>query len=126
MIWSPDGAEEHELFAWLRGPYRNLGIGHSCVEQLAPVVLTRLPEVQPRPYLRVRYPGAGRVGGAHRLQQEMWLAFFYQYGFRPVPRRERPNPDDLVLRRRLDGAPGTNSTSASRGLTPPDHASSGG
>jgi GNAT superfamily N-acetyltransferase len=79
-----------ELFVWLRGPYRNLGIGRRCF----PALLEKLQDRdQGLPALGVKrlitfYPEDGVTIG-ERLQKAMWMNFFFDYGFRRVGRAGR-------------------------------------
>jgi hypothetical protein len=102
LVWEPpDTTEDYELLVWLRGSYRNLGIGREALDELLPEVVSGLQQLpQRRKYLRVRYPQAGEYGGVDRMQTAMWSSFFYQYRFRPIWQNQDAGPvEDLILRR---------------------------
>jgi hypothetical protein len=103
LVWAPpDSAEEYELLVWIRGAYRNLGIGRECLRELLPGLLAGLRGLpNRRPVLRVRYPGGARSGGMNKMQKEMWLAFFYEYRFLAGDPPDLSGRCDLVLRRSL-------------------------
>ncbi len=83
----------YELLFWVRGPYRTLGIGRRCLNELLPDIL-RLPQMAIGSTLRVRLPGGAWVGTSERLQRDLWVAFFFQYGFR---KRPQPASADIIL-----------------------------
>ena len=89
LIWDkvvmPDGAAgdaRYELFIWLKGPYRTLGVGH---EALA-VVLDEFWERRSAQAFTIetRYPVAGAAGSSDRWQAGIWLNFFHHFAFRTV------------------------------------------
>jgi hypothetical protein len=109
-----------ELFAWLRGPYRTLGIGRDYVEEaIANIRRDLLPTERQLP-LRVDYPmrdsptSAARRTSLHRArhapddetldfsgskdrwQSIVWLSFFQGLGFRK-DRPELPGQEVLSL-----------------------------
>jgi hypothetical protein len=68
----------YDLFVWLRGSYRNTGLGRPAVRQ----ILDQLQKRWPGPFrLRVRLPVADLTGPGGKLQKAMWLTFFYQLDF---------------------------------------------
>src|SRR5262249_36575927 len=70
LVWEPDQSQDYELVVWLRGAYRNLGIGRKCMEQvLDPITAGLRSHPSGRKYLRVRLPGAARPGRGDRLQK---------------------------------------------------------
>jgi hypothetical protein len=101
-----------ELFVWLRGAYRNSGIGRSAVRELLGAFdqkrrtdpsptekggtpsdpLTVLREFAQRlrtgenhdPPLRVRLPIGELKGPGGEMQRRMWLTFFYNHGFEKI------------------------------------------
>jgi hypothetical protein len=79
-----------ELFLWLRGPYRNLGIGRQC--DILKNIVSRLCDLPaPRPsILLARYPDSG-PSHAEKLDKAMWMNFFFDYGFKTLtgPDRQR-------------------------------------
>jgi len=86
----PKHPKDYLLFIWLRGAYRNTGLGRSALLQL---FLEKLNDWPPRPFrLRVRLPIAGLTGPGGKLQKGMWLTFFHQLDFvqsRPVAEDEK-------------------------------------
>jgi hypothetical protein len=70
----------HELILWMRGAYRNTGLGRHA----ARMALAELPKVlDPRPSrLLVRLPVGNLRGPGGELQKRMWLGFYYNLGFR--------------------------------------------
>jgi predicted acylesterase/phospholipase RssA len=99
LVWEPpDTATDYEVLVWLRGAYRNLGLGRECLNDLLPQIADLLLGADgQRTHLRVRLPGAARTGAADKLQRDRWLAFFFEFGF-----RKEPGAADLILRRPLD------------------------
>ncbi len=79
------------LWIWIRGAYRNLGIGRASMKEVQAVFKGR--------EVRTHLPGGNRFGAANSSQRAMWLAFFYHYGFRCVDKSasRHPTDDDLVL-----------------------------
>src|SRR5262249_40167362 len=94
MAW-PLKVETVELLIWIRGPYRNLGIGHECFKSLVDNIVE---EADPSK-LQVRFP-RGKVTGSHdKVRRMAWLNFFYDFGFvKPQPTREDEG-EDLILER---------------------------
>jgi hypothetical protein len=81
LVWQPTGlGPDFELVVWLRGAYRNLGIGRDCLEAPLQTICQALPAERGRK-LRVRFPGMARLGSGNRMRKEMWLRFFSRYGF---------------------------------------------
>jgi hypothetical protein len=77
-----------ELFLWLRGPYRNLGIGRACLPEILASIGQALQPL-PRPggtryRLVTYYPDSG-VDKADRLDKAQWMNFFFDHRFRSVP-----------------------------------------
>jgi hypothetical protein len=112
--WNPDrypcgvvvvsgdtGGRAFELFVWVRGAYRNLGIGRKCLNHIfTPDILAPLKEAgHGDDSLRVRLPNVSRPHAAEKMQDEMWSAFFFEFGFRKV---DDPTARDLVLCRSVN------------------------
>jgi hypothetical protein len=100
LVWRPPGAQgDCELVAWLRGAYRNLGIGRQCLKDLLPRILQALQALPggDERHLRVRFPGVARLGSGKRMQKEMWLRFFHQYEFHRNVSPGAAQAGDLVL-----------------------------
>jgi hypothetical protein len=98
-VWPlPDLPGRYGLLVWLRGAFRNLGIGRECLNELfEKTIVARLAQAPGTDKeIEVRFPGAGRPHGADGLQKEIWLTFFFHYQFRKA---EDPTGPDLVLRR---------------------------
>jgi hypothetical protein len=114
----PETSARGEVLVWIRGPYRNLGIGRDCFDGSdSPLehVWKKLKSLAERDCLGnmsraedaalvVRYPNGALPSNADRLERGMWLSFFFDYGFRrqkptlaPVDPKAEP---DLILERR--------------------------
>lgn len=77
-----------ELFFWLRGPYRNLGIGRLCLPQIRDSILqalSALPRPDGKPYRLVTYYPNSGVDKADRLARAQWMNFFFDHRFRSIP-----------------------------------------
>jgi hypothetical protein len=75
------GLETYDFFVWMRGAYRNSGLGRTAVRTF----LNKLPERMGHNFrLRVRLPVGGLIGPGGRLQKSMWLTFFYHHNFTRV------------------------------------------
>jgi hypothetical protein len=98
IVWTPkEPAGARELLVWIRGAYRNLAIGRECMNVLCDHIFDKLKAEAKE--VRVRLPGGGRLLGMDRTQKELWLAFFFQYGFRKA---EGPEDEvDLILSRKV-------------------------
>jgi hypothetical protein len=84
------GTEETslELFVWIRGAYRNSGLGRGAVE----AALRFLDEtLSSATTLRVRLPLKHLTGPGGELQQRMWLGFYHNLGFEYIGKDERGN-----------------------------------
>jgi hypothetical protein len=109
LVWRPPGAQgDCELVAWLRGAYRNLGIGRQCLKDLLPRILQALQALPggDERHLRVRFPGVARLGSGKRMQKEMWLRFFHQYEFHRNVSPGAAQAGDLVLELKYKAALG--------------------
>jgi hypothetical protein len=103
-----------ELFVWLRGPYRTLGIGRSCVEGAIGEIRRQLDPGGRKFTVRVDYPmrdvsatnghrqggvsGTDASGSEDRWQSMVWLSFFEGLGFRKK-QQETPGQEVLSLYR---------------------------
>jgi hypothetical protein len=113
----PESSSRSEILIWLRGPYRNLGIGRECLDRLdSPleeiwrdqINLARrdgLGGASANPddaALRVRYPNGNLPGSSDKLERAIWLSFFFDYEFRRQKVRPDAKPElDLILERRV-------------------------
>jgi hypothetical protein len=97
------GARSFELFAWIRGPHRSIGLGSRCLPPVLDTLRRELAETSSGPLaLRVRYPKSGRDGDDD-AERVSWLNFFALYDFRPLSDgEERP---ETVLELRFGAAP---------------------
>jgi hypothetical protein len=87
----PQPPRDYVLFVWLRGAYRNTGLGRTAVSQ----VLSQLGKLGILPLdLRVRLPRLELTGPGGKLQEDMWLTFFYHHGF---VRTEESTSENVVL-----------------------------
>jgi hypothetical protein len=76
-----------ELFLWLRGPYRNLGIGRLCLRPVLEAIgqaLRPLPLPGGRHYRLVTYYPDSGVDKADRLAKAQWMNFFFDHRFRSL------------------------------------------
>jgi GNAT superfamily N-acetyltransferase len=74
--------EVSDLFVWIRGPYRNIGIGRRCLEQVYKNLADELPRGTT---IRVRYPEPNSVNSGDRSRRDLWLNFFQHYNFTLQP-----------------------------------------
>jgi hypothetical protein len=72
-----------ELLVWLRGPYRNIGIGRYCLGPILDDLAEELQRAGQTCRLLVYYPEGG-TNRADRLQKALWMNFFFDYQFRSV------------------------------------------
>jgi GNAT superfamily N-acetyltransferase len=115
----PESSATSEILMWLRGAYRNLGIGRECLDRLSSPLehvwqelrkiarrdcLGNAPKSADDAALRVRYPNGNLPGSSDKLERAMWLTFFFDYDFRrqkaalACPPDAKPEPD-LILER---------------------------
>ena len=94
LAWSNKGnrassGSEIEFFSWIRGPYRNMGIGHECLSYASPdrrrlfdKILDGLTPAGTgkTASLIVRYPKTPR--GSRIIEKKLWLNFHYTLDFR--------------------------------------------
>ena len=90
---------QYELFVWIRGAHRSLGLGRDVMQLRA--LGEALTQAFPDADLVARYPLAGS-GSGDRLQRALWMSFFHDYNFRQV---QAPAPDATVIELVLE--PGT-------------------
>jgi hypothetical protein len=132
--WHDPAIDDYILLIWVRGAYRNTGLGSSVIRELLrddiPKILHPLPPPRPDRFLlsprkrylfplarkllvprpkrlRVRLPARDLTGPGGKLQKEMWLTFFHQLGFTRMapPIGPAAHPEDLELKLDLDGGP---------------------
>ncbi len=74
----------YELFIWMRGAYRNSGVGRRALRR---VIKDLRDKYFPRRKfcLRVLLPKAKLTGPGGKLLEGMWLTFFQHEDFRRVP-----------------------------------------
>ena len=88
--WPGDlNMENQEFLVWLRGPYRNLGIGREHMRFLLATIADELAVANPHGRYRLLtcFPEEGGRN-AERLEKAMWMNFFFDYGFRTLPRQD--------------------------------------
>ncbi len=93
-----NGKPEYELFVWMRGPYRNSGLGRFAVDS----VLDQLRGLfNGRGYrLRVTLPTGHLTGAGGKLQKAMWLTFFSHHEFMRVGTgQDDANGKETILER---------------------------
>jgi hypothetical protein len=94
---APDGGAKKvfELLVWMRGAYRNTGLGRPAVRR----ILKDLREAVGEAFrLRVHLPVRALVGPGGELQRQMWLTFYYHEGFvRTTP--PDSSAEEIVLQR---------------------------
>jgi hypothetical protein len=76
-----------ELFLWLRGPYRNLGIGRLCLPPVLEAIgqaMQNLPRPGGSRYRLVTYYPDSGVDKADRLAKAQWMNFFFDHRFRSL------------------------------------------
>ncbi len=108
-----------EIVVWLRGPYRNLGIGRECFDFPLDHIWNTLQAAAKQDCLGyegdrkgdiddlsliVRYPNGALPGSSDKLERAMWLSFFFDYDFRrlkvPADTARSEPACDLILERR--------------------------
>jgi hypothetical protein len=90
---------DHVLFVWLRGAYRNTGLGRSALR----AVLRQLQKDWPRPFqLHVHLPTARLSGPGGQVQKAMWLTFFHHLDFVRVTGQARADDLETSLDLRRD------------------------
>jgi hypothetical protein len=90
------GQPVFEFLAWLRGAYRNTGLGRAAVDQ----VLATLRRQWPRSFiLRARLPVRDLTGPGGKIQRAMWLTFFQNHDFRRVDADHHDSPEEIILER---------------------------
>jgi RimJ/RimL family protein N-acetyltransferase len=67
-----------ELFVWMRGAYRNSGLGRLALREVLNKDLRERADVE---RLRAHLRTLEMKGPAAKLQETMWLTFFYHHGF---------------------------------------------
>ena len=93
-----DGERLYELFVWLRGAYRNTGIGQAAVKEVlgaleAPEVREIVRELLRPPFqLRVRMPEAILHGPGGKEQRALWWTFFNHLRFKRLDPQQAGAP----------------------------------
>jgi hypothetical protein len=84
--------EDLEFIVWLRGPYRNFGVGRLCIRSIIKDLSDELSPLAPvpRPYRLLAYYPYGSPNQASRLKKALWMNFYFDYGFRSVTDRDDP------------------------------------
>jgi hypothetical protein len=100
IVVDEDPQGMHEFHVWLRGAYRNTGLGRPAVQAVLDQLRRRWPDAF---QLRVRLPIADLTGPGGKLQFDMWLTFFNHLEFR---RDDSASPDVLDLVRNFPRQPG--------------------
>ncbi|HEV3080370.1 MAG TPA: patatin-like phospholipase family protein [Gemmataceae bacterium] len=86
VTWQADAnRRELELLVWMRGPYRDLGLGRAGVRE----AYRQSGAGGNRDCtLRARLPKEHATGHAYEARSAMWQSFYSYYGFRPAPPRK--------------------------------------
>src|SRR5262249_44221140 len=87
-----DAGRDLELLIWLRGSYRNIGIGRLCLPVILRQIVTAFVglRVNGVPYRLLAYSPDAGVNKADRLAKAQWMNFFFDHGFRSLP----PDPEE--------------------------------
>jgi hypothetical protein len=94
VIWQPDAnSKQLEVLVWIRGPYRDCGLGRKAIRKALHSVAGKYQGFQ----LVTRYPiGEGLLCREEQARNSAWRTFYGFYGFRPVESKEQA-PKYLVL-----------------------------
>ena len=100
-VGGPYNGTACELFVWLRGAYRNSGLGR---DSLATVLNQLRKDWRGVFTLYVRLPVRELTGPGGELQKRMWMTFFYHFDFVPseLPPAARGQPDSEEVEVRLE------------------------
>jgi hypothetical protein len=91
-----------EFLVWLQGPYRSLGVGGQCLNQIIDDLSAELREKNLGEYQLFAYYPDTETGRAARLQKTLWKNFFFDYQFRSVsPTDPGAIPGVITLGREL-------------------------
>jgi GNAT superfamily N-acetyltransferase len=93
--------QEAECFIWVRGPYRNLGLGTAVMRELLQLIEDEAVLQAPRTLhtLKAYYPIIDGGEGA-ALERERWMNFFFDLGFRRVRQPDTGVASNFVVLRR--------------------------
>lgn len=91
VLHAPPGETTYELFVWMRGAYRNSGLGRLALRDVLYRQLKNRKDIQ---VLRASLPSIGMKGAGAKIQESMWLTFFYHHGFQ---RSSSPGPGGVVF-----------------------------
>lgn len=96
-----------EFLVWIRGAYRNTGIGRRAALQ-AIETLNQDSALPSSLTLRARLPVSALTGPGGHVIKAMWLAFFHSLGFRrkQLPLADQDEEKDVVLEHTLRGIAG--------------------
>jgi GNAT superfamily N-acetyltransferase len=89
------GANDVELLVYVRGPYRDLGVGRAAMKFVLEQMKTAARYQQAS--LLTRYPREGVECGDKRLGNAIWWTFFTFYGFRTLDQATEGERRYLVL-----------------------------
>jgi len=93
----PNGEHVFDFLAWIRGAYRNTGIGREAVRKVLNELAANWRERTYR--LRVELPTSLLHGPGGDLLKSMWLTFFQNLGFERTNPSRGVNEADYVLER---------------------------
>jgi hypothetical protein len=86
-----------ELFVWIRGPYRTIGIGRHCLEQVYKEYPEALKQID---ILQVCYPDPSPTSASDQSRRDLWLNFFQHYDFRLDPEASAQSSQLILQRKR--------------------------
>jgi hypothetical protein len=108
-----------ELFVWVRGPYRNLGIGRAAVRYVLEPLWQELSTRASGSKFSMwtRYPGGNKAHVPESARLASWLNFFYYYDFR----KPETDSEDLVMERQSRYVEWRRQLQHTSGSTPASH-----
>jgi GNAT superfamily N-acetyltransferase len=98
LVWPDPETTEfcqvYELFVWVRGAYRNTGLGRTAVQSVLDDLAKRWPGCF---RLKVRLPVGTLTGPGGKLQKAMWLTFYNHLGFVNTGRPSSSSDDETIV-----------------------------
>ncbi|HEY7312336.1 MAG TPA: hypothetical protein VH643_23430 [Gemmataceae bacterium] len=82
LVSPAEETETYNFLVWMRGAYRNSGLGRFAVQTALREIAERLAKGETKSIrLRVRLPVENMNGPGGELQKQMWMTFFFNHGF---------------------------------------------